>query len=122
MRCFQRLFGIERLASLGLGLLACGLAAAAVGGSSGIVLVSLAASGVGMTLAFTSLTTQIQDRSADELRGRIMALWFVGFVGSRPLAATANGLIADYMSVDTALVATAAIVVVASIFCRPGER
>ena len=35
----------------------------------------------------TGLSTVVQERAPEELRGRIMALWLVGFVGSRPIAA-----------------------------------
>jgi dipeptide/tripeptide permease len=77
--------------------------------------------GLAMTLAFTSITTLIQNRTPDVLRGRIMALWFVGFLGARPVAAALNGLLADTVSVDAALVATAAVVAVAGFLCRPGR-
>ena len=117
----HRWLGIAPLSSGGLILMAAGLASLAASGIPALALVSFGVSGVGMTLAFTSITTQIQDRSPDALRGRIMALWFVGFLGSRPFAAGLNGFLADAVSVGAALVATAAIVTVVAVLCRPSR-
>ena len=116
-----RWLGLARLSSGGLIIMAAGILALVVSGTAPLALASFGVSGVGMTLAFTSITTQIQDRSPDALRGRIMALWLVGFVGSRPLAAGLNGFLADAVSVDAALIATAVIVSVAASLCRPSR-
>ena len=50
----------------------------------------------------TGLSTVVQERAPEELRGRIMALWLVGFVGSRPIAAALLGGTADLVSVQAA--------------------
>ena len=114
-------FGLPVLGGAGLTLMALGLLGAAASGNPAYALLSFGVSGIGMTLAFTSITTQIQNRSPDELRGRIMALWFVGFLGARPLAASVNGFLADAVSVDAALLVSAATVVVVAWLCRPGR-
>lgn len=117
----HRWLGLARLSSGGLLLMAAGLLALAVSGVPALALASFGVSGVGMTLAFTSTTTLIQNRSPDALRGRIMALWFVGFLGSRPLAAGLNGFLADAFTVAAALVTTAAILATVAVLCRPSR-
>lgn len=89
--------------------------------TAAVALVAFGLSGVGMTLAFTSITTQIQNRSPDALRGRIMALWFVGFLGARPFAAGLNGFVADAVNVSVALAVTALLVTLAAYLCRPSR-
>ena len=54
-----------------------------------------ALAGLGFGWAMTGLSTVVQERAPEELRGRIMALWLVGFVGSRPIAAALLGGTAD---------------------------
>lgn len=53
------------------------------------------------------LSTVVQERAPDELRGRIMALWMVGFVGSRPAAAAVLGGAADRWSAHIAFAVAA---------------
>lgn len=113
--------GLERLSGGGLLLMAVGLGIAAVSWVPAVALVGFGVSGVGMTLAFTSITTQIQNRAPDALRGRIMALWFVGFLGARPFAAGLNGFLADAVTVGAALAVTAVLVTVAAYLCRPSR-
>ena len=45
--------------------------------------VGFAISGLGMTTALTGLSAHLQERVPDGLRGRVMAVWSVGFLGSR---------------------------------------
>jgi MFS family permease len=116
-----RWLGLPHTTAGGLWLMAVGLVAAALANSADLVLASFALAGVGMTCAFSSITTQIQERSPDALRGRIMALWFVGWLGVRPFAAALNGLLADVASVGVALVFTACVVAGAAVMCRPGR-
>ncbi len=73
--------------------------------------------GLGFGWAMTGLATVVQERAPEELRGRIMALWLVGFVGSRPIAAILLGGTADLLSVQAAFAVAAALsaVVVAAV-------
>jgi len=51
--------------------------------------------GVGFVLALTGFTSVVQRRTPDALRGRVMALWTVAFLGNRPIAALIDGAVAD---------------------------
>lgn len=115
----HRRLALSGLATGGLLLMAGGLILAAASSVSGVALASFGITGFGFTLALTGITTQILDRSPEALRGRIMALWFVGFLGIRPFAAGFNGYLADVASVDLALITTAAVVIAVAHLARP---
>ena len=117
----HRWFGEMRLSGGGLLVMAGGLVAAAASSSPGVALGSFAVVGLGMTLALTSITTAIQMKSPDALRGRIMALWFVGFLGARPFAAALDGFLADATSVRVALLVSAGFVAGTAVLCRPSR-
>ena len=80
-----------------------------------------ALSGLGFGWAMTGLSTVVQERAPVELRGRIMALWLVGFVGSRPIAAVLLGGTADLVSVQAAFAVAAALTAVVALWCRPSN-
>lgn len=48
-----------------------------------------------------------------------MALWMVGFVGSRPLASILEGVLADLVSLEAALLVTAGVILAVFIAFRP---
>jgi len=75
--------------------------------------------GCGFLLATTSANTRIQRHVPEELRGRVMALWSVAFLGSRPIAAAVNGWVADAYSVQTALIVSGAIAFCAIALASP---
>lgn len=75
--------------------------------------------GMGFTLVFTCASTMIQERSPEQLRGRIMAFWMMGFVGARPLGALVQGAVNDLVSVHGAVVLTGALVLLTAWLCRP---
>lgn len=98
--------------SWGLALLATGLVGASLSQSPVVTLVAFGVSGTGLTVAMTGLSTLLQERAPDHLRGRIMALWLIAFVGSRPPAAALDGLLADALSPAVAFGGSAAVVFV----------
>jgi len=114
----RRLVGRERLAAFGLWLMSAGLVGVAVSAHAASAIVAFAVAGAGMGLSLTSLTTQLQERLPDAMRGRIMALWLLAWVGSRPIAAVVNGALADAASAKAALVVDACVVAVAALSCR----
>ena len=107
------------LATSGLVVLASSAVGLALSWNVPAAVVAFGLGGIGLTLAMNGLTTLLYDRVPRELIGRIMALWLVGFVGSRPLAAALNGALTDLISVGAALLTTAAIVLGVAVVCRP---
>lgn len=109
----------HRVTRAGLALMIVGLVALAIAGQAILVLVSFGVVGAGFMVALTAATTLIQERVPAILRGRVMALWFMGFVGSRPLAATLDGWLADTFSLATALSVTVGLLALLMIAFRP---
>lgn len=90
--------GLLRTTGVGVALLAAGLLGFAAAPSELVALVSLAIAGVGFLLGVTTTNSNLQGRLDEEMRGRVMALWSMAFLGSRPLAALIDGLVADLVS------------------------
>ncbi|MEH3141832.1 MAG: MFS transporter [Mycobacterium kyogaense] len=106
---------------LGLWGLAAGCAVLAVGGVAAVAVAGFALAGLGFGWAMTGLGTVVQEQAPEELRGRIMALWLVGFLGSRPLAAALLGGTADAVSVYAAFGVAAVLCGVVVMLCRPRQ-
>lgn len=117
----RRMLGQERLGTAGLLMLAGGLTLLAVSPHPVLASLSLAVAGAGMTFSLTVMMTTIFQQSPDRLRGRMMALWSIAFIGSRPLAAALNGVVADATNADVALVLAAVIVVGCAWAARPAR-
>lgn len=96
-----------RVSAIGLWLLVIGCGLLALGSVTAIAVTGFAVAGLGFGWAMTGLSTVVQERAPEELRGRIMALWLVGFVGSRPFAAAILGGAADMFSVRIAFLIAA---------------
>lgn len=109
-RWSQRALGIAGLTGLSLGMLT--LSASQ---SPAAALAALALAGIGFLLAITALTTRLQQRVPEELRGRVMALWSLAFLGSRPLAALLDGALADLLSPHRATAVAAVIPLAAAL-------
>lgn len=110
--------GISLLPSVGLGLLGTGMVAIAISPTAGIAIAAFAVAGAGLIVALTSLSTLIQQRIDESMRGRIMAFWTIAFVGSRPLAAAMNGSVTDAFSVQVAACLVAIIAFAAAVRVR----
>ena len=109
------------LSTLGLALLTAGTLGLAASPTPRVALAMLFVGGVGMFIGLTSLTTQTQQRLPEELRGRVMGLWAVCFMGSRPLAAAMNGTLADLLSVHAALLASSTVLAIILVLTRPSR-
>lgn len=112
-------FGSSRLGPAGLVCLASGSLGLLATWGPGWALACFGLGGAGMTLALTGLGTELYARVPDAFRGRIMALWLMGFVGSRPLAAMLSGFLSDRWSIHVSLAVTAGGVLMAAYVCRP---
>jgi len=115
----RRRIGLERSGTLGLIVLACGLAPLALATVPSVAVATMLAAGAGMTLSLTAFTTAIQQRVPDVLRGRVMALWSIAFLGSRPLAAALSGVLADVAGEGVALYAAVLIILGGALLSRP---
>jgi MFS family permease len=118
-------FGRERAGAGGLAFLAAGIAGFSLISVAGPALASMWVAGAGFIVAITSITTQLQTIVPDELRGRVMALWGVAFLGVRPISAALDGAIADLTSPSVAGCTMAAAALAASVAAartlgRPG--
>ncbi|WP_396893551.1 MFS transporter [[Mycobacterium] wendilense] len=108
------------VSSIGLFLLGAGCVLLAVSFVTAAALIGFVLAGVGFGAAMTGLSTVVQERAPEDLRGRIMALWLVGFLGSRPFAAAILGGAADGLGVQVAFLIAAASVLLVAMLARPG--
>ena len=94
--------GRERAGAAGLAVLGAGIAGFSLAPVTGLALAAMWLAGAGFIVAITSVTTQLQELVPEELRGRVMALWGVAFLGIRPVSAALDGAIADLSSPEVA--------------------
>ncbi|HET7461646.1 MAG TPA: MFS transporter [Longimicrobium sp.] len=80
-----------------IAVMAAGMAAFAFAPGFGVALGVLAVAGFGYLSGQTRATALLQFRVGDEQRGRIMALWSVAFLGSRPIASLLDGALATWL-------------------------
>ena len=111
-------WGHIRVATGGLALVSAGLAMLGLARGGWTALTGMAIAGAGYLFGVTSLTTAMHLRVPEGMRGRIMALWGVAFLGSRPVAALVDGSIADLASPEVATLVAAGTVAVSAIVMR----
>lgn len=109
-----RLAPVVGLAGLSLGSLAVPLLHDPIA-----VCVAFFCAGVGFTVAFSGCTAMLHQVVPAVMRGRVMSLWLIAFMGSRPLASVMNGVVADLASAAWAMVMMAAVVALAAAACTP---
>lgn len=105
-------FGITRLGSIGLAMMGVGTGMAALAPSPEVAVSGVLLGGAGMTFALNAFTTLIQADVPDVLRGRVMALWSVAFLGTRPVSALTTGWVTDTLGVRPAMSLSAAVILV----------
>lgn len=110
LRALHGRTGYRRIGLRGLALQAVTLTALAASPNLAIATAVLLLSGIGYFLALTSLTTLLQVEVPGHVRGRLMALWGMFFLGSRPVAAFVDSTLADAFSPEVALLTVAAVV------------
>jgi predicted MFS family arabinose efflux permease len=80
---------------------------------------------VGLTyfLVITSLSTTLQEHLEDDVRGRVMALWVMGFGGTVPIGLLAAGQLTHYISIGQLVVGggVIAMALAAVVDLRPGR-
>ena len=106
-------FPRTRLAELGYAALAVGMAVAAAAPVDDLVLVGMAIAGAGFLLAVTTVNGELQFRLDEDVRGRVMALWSMAFLGFRPVAALVDGAVSDAVGVGAGVAVAASVASVA---------
>lgn len=117
VRIGYRATGVLGLTTLALMIGVLGVAPELLTGSA-----ALAVGGVGYFFAITALTTSMQLDVPEHLRGRVMALWGVFFLGSRPLAALVDSTLASVTTLTWALVGTGVVVAAAALAVARATR
>lgn len=90
--------GLESTTKAGILFLAFGMVGFALAPIEVVVLATLFVAGIGFLLAVTTTNSNLQHRLDEEMRGRVMALWSMAFLGSRPIAGIIDGVVADLVS------------------------
>ena len=106
--------GPRRQGVLGLLALGGGIAAAGMAPTVWLLLAGTAVAGAGFLHAATTLNSTLQLHVDDAVRGRVMALWGMAFLGVRPAAALVDGAIADVASVQVAVLCSLAVALAAA--------
>lgn len=91
-----------------------GMVVVAAAPTLGVAMAGFAVSGAGFLAAVTRATARLQSEVPDLQLGRVMALWSLAFVGTRPIAALVDGVIAELAGARVAAAALAVPVLLAA--------
>ena len=69
-------------------------------------------------MVITSLSTVLQEHVTDAVRGRVVALWIMGFGGTVPLGVLVGGVVAHATSLTAVLLAGAVVAVALSVYAN----
>src|SRR5690606_14851519 len=118
----KRLQAVPNLLVASLAVLAVGMGLVAVAPGLPVALAGLALAGAGYLATLTRATTRIQTELPDAQLGRVMALWSVCFIGSRPIVALVDGAVADLASPRWAAAMLACVPLVTAAWIRQVVR
>jgi hypothetical protein len=90
-----RLKNVPYILGQSLVVLGVGMGILAVAPTLPIALAGMAIAGAGFLISLTRATTRIQNAVPEDQLGRVMALWSVCFIGTRPVVALIDGAIAE---------------------------
>lgn len=121
LSCVRLGVGDRQVGSAGLAITMVGMMMLALAGGPVVASLGMGVCGIGMSVALNGFTTLLQLYVPNELRGRIMALWAIAFVGSRPLTAMTTGPLADATSVRWALLAVIIVIGIGAWSSRPNR-
>ncbi|MFP3882581.1 MAG: MFS transporter [Actinomycetota bacterium] len=91
----------------GMIILVIGLLSLSAAPHEAVVLGAFFVAGTGFTLGVTTTNSNMQRRVDEDMRGRVMALWSMAFLGSRPIAGFIDGAVADLISPRAGVLAAA---------------
>ncbi|HEX5598221.1 MAG TPA: MFS transporter [Micromonosporaceae bacterium] len=118
----RRSVGGGRAGALGMLTLAAGMVVLAASPDPIVASAGLVIGGAGYLLAVSDVTTSLQQGLTDEVRGRVMALWSMAFLGIRPGAAVLHGWLGDSLSASAGALVGALAAVVAAVVVVRGRR
>ncbi|MFN2544374.1 MAG: MFS transporter [Actinomycetota bacterium] len=87
-----------------------------------LALAVLAVGELGFLTSTTTWTTGLQEEVSEAMRGRIMGIWTLCALGSRPLAALIDGAVADWAGPRVASLVIALPLVIVAAFVSPRLR
>lgn len=70
--------------------------------------------GCALVVGITAFSVAVQQCCRPEMLGRVMAMWMLAFVGSRPAAALIIGVVAEHLALWVAWVGSGALLVIAT--------
>ncbi|MEE8600090.1 MFS transporter [Euzebya tangerina] len=108
--------GADRTARGGLVVFGLSVATFGLAPAAWVGVTAMLVAGVGFLCALTTITTWVQEVVPDQLRGRVMAVWGVAFLGSRPFAAVIDGALGDALTPGIATVIAAVPVVAGAVW------
>ena len=82
----------------------------------------MAVGGLGFLISTTTWTTGLQEEVSEAMRGRIMGIWTLCALGSRPIAALVDGSVSDWLGPRIAVLVIAAPLVVVALTVAPRLR
>jgi MFS family permease len=111
----------SRLVVFGVVLYATGLVLVGLTGIYAVGLVGLALCGVAFLISMATLNTTIQLQVAEQVRGRVLALWMMGITGAFPLGALLQGWLADQIGARATVLGAGVLMaaVIAVVALRP---
>ena len=108
----------RRMVRAGLASFAAALAAFALIRSASLAYPVAVAVGYTYFLTVTALSTALQESIADNVRGRVMALWQTGFGGTVPLGLLAGGAVVSHTSITAVILGGAVVAAVLAVVVR----
>lgn len=117
-RRLRRHASLRAASMLGFVLLAAGLVIVASTSEIAVVQLGFLVQGAGFMLVMVALNTRLQQRVPELLRGRVMAVWGMAFLGLRPVAALVDGALADLVGVRSAMLLVAGVTLLGIVFAR----
>jgi MFS family permease len=106
----------QRVLAAALAVEAAGMVVFALAPGMIIASLGMALAGAGFITALARATARIQLEVPEEMHGRVMALWSLAFIGTRPFGSLLDGALADAFGVRTAALVLAAPALLAALW------
>jgi predicted MFS family arabinose efflux permease len=118
----RRLLGPRRTGVVGMLIIPVAYGVVAFSPWPPLSLVAVGVAGAAFLIGNADLVAGLQEEVDDSVRGRVMALWTIGFHGSRPVAAGIDGTVADASTPQIAIAVIGGLILVTAILAALGFR